>query len=422
MHNNAITGMGVSGAGYPDVAALADLLRNERVVIHNHQRFPECNFPAAQVGAVFSEMDIVSDLKHSAICKEQLCNAQKLVKRHSLVYQTALSAMLQAWNQANLFSQPYGPDEVAIIVAGQNLHLYEQYQAVKKFIKEPAYISPAYAQQFIDSSLMSFLSKFFGIKGCGFTCSAATASGNLGIIQAINLLDERIKCCIVVGAMANLSPVELQGFYNSGALGGDAYLDNPQQACRPFDADHNGFIYGQGCGALVIETTTSAQKRQQPVLAHIIGSAMTLDAQATTQPNLSGEVRVMKKVLAHAYYPRIDYINAHGTGTPLGDDTEARAIEEVFPDKPYINATKALIGHTLWSAAVIECIACIVQLKGGFLHGNINLDKPINPHLNFVGKQGITLPIECALSVSFGFGGINTAIIIKAGEGEFHEL
>jgi malonyl-ACP decarboxylase len=121
----------------------------------------------------------------------------------------------------------------------------------------------------------------------------------------------------------------------------------------------------------------------------------------------------MEKVLTQACHPQVDYINAHGTSTPLGDEVEADAIEQVFQNKPFINATKSLIGHTLWAAAVIECITCIIQLKGGFLHANINLDNPINTRLNFVGKQAIRQNISQALSLSFGFGGINTAILIK---------
>lgn len=252
--------------------------------------------------------------------------------------------------------------------------------------------------------------------------STATASGNAGIIQAIKTLDEQIKCCIVVGAMADLSPVELQGFHNSGALGGDEYLDAPEKACRPFDSAHNGFIYGQGCGCLVIETASAAKKRQQPVLAYIIGAESCLDGSLNTQPTVTGETKVMQKVLAQANDPQVDYINTHGTSTILGDNVEAQAIEEVFQNRPYVNATKSLIGHTLWAAAVIECIACIIQLRGGFLHGNINLDNPITTGLNFVGKQAIKKSLQCALSLSFGFGGINTAILIKTSQGDDDEL
>jgi malonyl-ACP decarboxylase len=408
--------MGVCGAGYPDVAALERLLRQNKTSIQRHQNFPSCQFNAAQIGAILGKIDVVNDLQHSGIEPQRLEAAQKQTRRRSVVYQAAMSAMLQAFHQANLFQQPYDPDEIALIVAGQNLHLNEQYQQYEKFKKEPNYVNPSYAQQFIDTTLMSFLSEFFNIQGNGFQVSAATASGNAAIIQATKILDDKIKCCLVLGPVADLSVVELQAFYNSGALGGENYLECPEKACRPFDQAHNGFIYGQGCGCLVIERKSSAQSRQQPILAQIIGGAMCLDAQSSTAPSLSGEITVMKRVLEQAPKITVDMINTHGTGTPLGDDVEAQAIEAVFANKPFINATKAFIGHTLWSAAVIECIVCILQIQGGFIHGNCNLDNPIHSNLNFVGKSGLSWPTKTALSLSFGFGGINTAILLQTNE------
>lgn len=412
----AVTGMGVCGAGYKDVGALENLLRQNKSAIVRHQHFPACDFNAAQVGAVLEEVNVLDDLANSGIPSELLEKAYTKSRRRSIVYQSAISSALQAFEQAGFLACPCDPDEIAIVIAGQNLHLNEQYRQHEKFNKAPCYVNPGYAQQFIDTTLMSFLSEFFNIQGMGIQVSAATASGNTAILQAIKLLDSNIKYCIVLGALADLSAVELQGFYNSGALGGDAYLEHPEQACRPFDTDHNGFIYGQGAGCLVIETRQNAQKRQQPILANIIAGAMCLDAHAGTTPSLAGEIKVMTKLQAQIPQVNIELINAHGTGTPLGDEIEAQAMHAVFQHQPYINASKALIGHTLWSAAIIEAIVCILQIRGKFIHGNPNLDNPIHTGLKFVGKAGVKQPISTALSLSFGFGGINTAIALQVSE------
>lgn len=413
MNNRVITGMGVCGAGYPNTAALEHLLREGRSSVTLHNLFPDCHFSAARVGAVLENFDIITDLIKSKISAEVLEKAQSELKSKDLVYQTATSAMLQAWEQANLFTNGYHPDEIAIIVAGQNLHLQQQLQAYETFTRNPDSILPSYAQQFIDTTLMSFLSEFFNIRGMGFDIGAATASGNAAILQAVKLLDDQIKCCVVVGAMSALTHVEIQAFHKSKALGGTNWLESPDKACRPFDQDHNGFIYGQGSGCIIIESAEAAEARQQEALASIAGITMLLDADSSIRPTLAGEIALIRKTLNQAKYSTVDYINAHGSSTILGDTIEAEAIATAFQDKPWVNATKALIGHPLWSAAIIECIVCIIQMRGGFLHGNINLDMPINPNVRWVGKTAIQQTINNAMSLSFAFGGLNTALLLQ---------
>jgi malonyl-ACP decarboxylase len=410
----AITGMGIYGAGYKNTAQLLHRLQNGSSCIQRHQAYPECPFSAATIGAILDKVDF--DLNSSAIPTELAAKAAQVTMRKSLVYQSALHALLQAWYQANLQTNFYQPDEIAIIVAGQNLHLRTQYQAASKFNIEPLYVNASYAQQFIDTTLMSFLSEFFNIQGMGFDVGGATASSNLAIQQATKLLDDKIKCCIIIAAMTDLSPVELQAFNQVGALGGEDYADNPSAACRPFDKNHNGFIYGQGSGCIVLETIANAKLRQQPILAKLLAAISCLDAKANTEPSVQGEIRAMQLALAQANITTVDYINPHGTGTPLGDTIEAQAIANVFAHRAFINTTKAITGHTLWAAAMIECIACILQMQHGFLHGNINLDAPIQDKLNFIGKQAIAKTIDTALSMSLGFGGINSAIVLQRGD------
>jgi len=227
--------------------------------------------------------------------------------------------------------------------------------------------------------------------------------------------------CMVVGVLADLSPLALQGFYNVGAMGGHSYQDHPEKASRPFDKRHEGFIYGQGAGCMIIETKDFAIQRQARILGELCAVAHVLDGHGLSEPNLQGEIRVMKHALRQAKLEpeQIDYINTHGTSAPLGDTTEIHACQSVFGkhlSRCWINATKGLIGHTLWSAGVIEAIATLCQLTNGYVHGNRNLEAPIVDNARFVGATTQPAQITTALSNSFGFGGINTSIVIKKWE------
>jgi malonyl-ACP decarboxylase len=273
----------------------------------------------------------------------------------------------------------------------------------------------------MDTDHVGTVSEIFKIQGEGFTVGGSSASGNLAIIKGHQLIQlELVEACLVIGALADLSPLELQGFYNVGAMGGKRYRDQPAQACRPFDRDHEGFIYGQAGGCLVLESFASARKRGIPVLAEIVGASLLLDANRLPNPREEGEVRVMEAALAQAKVKpgQIDYLNAHGTSSPLGDETEVKAIKRVFKENLpglWINSTKGLTGHCLTAAGVIESIAVIIQMQQGFVHPNLNLENPIDSQCRFSRKESNRVSIDISMSNSFGFGGINTCLIFKKG-------
>jgi malonyl-ACP decarboxylase len=226
---------------------------------------------------------------------------------------------------------------------------------------------------------------------------------------------------MVVGSLADLSPMEMQGFVNIGGMGGKAFSDEPARACRPFDSAHEGFIYGQGSGCIILESGECARKRKTSILASMPGGAVVLDGNRLSNPNEDGEVRVMEEALRQAGigYQELDYINAHGTSTPLGDETEIKAIKRVLKERltqVWVNSTKSMTGHCLYSAGVIEAIASIIQMREGFVHPNLNLEHPIDSECRFSGAVTVPAEIKTAMSNSFGFGGINTSIILKIGE------
>lgn len=223
--------------------------------------------------------------------------------------------------------------------------------------------------------------------------------------------------CVVIGTLADFSKVEFQGFQSIGALGGHSFMDSPDEACRPFDLKHEGFIYGQGSACLILESLKSAKNRGVKVLAQILGCSEVLDGNRFSDCKLEGEVRSMKLAIKNANLSICDisYINAHGTSTPLGDNTELTAIRNVYGDRAndiWINSTKGLTGHCLYSAGVVEAIATILQINNGFIHPNINLNDPIEANFKFADKVAVNEVVNIAVSHAFGFGGINSAIVI----------
>jgi malonyl-ACP decarboxylase len=344
---------------------------------------------------------------------------KQCARRSPYAVQCSIAAAAEAWHHAQLFQNPLAPERVGIIIAGNNLTEQYQYSLYEKFKQAPEYLSPTYALHYLDSDQVGTLSEIFEIRGEGFTVGGASASGNLGILKGYQLIQlGLVDVCMVIGPMAHLSPMELQGFYNIGAMGGKRFCNKPEKACRPFDMEHEGFIYGQASGCLILESLKSATTRGVAKLAEITGGALVLDGNHLSNPNEAGEIRAMEKALnlAQIDVTDVDYINTHGTSSPIGDETELKAIRKVFKEKTsdiWINATKAFTGHCLYSAGVIEAIATIIQMNEGFVHPNINLDNPIEYDFKFCGKELTQADIRIALSNSFGFGGINSSLVLQ---------
>lgn len=332
---------------------------------------------------------------------------------------------LEAWQQAQLFKKPLDSYRLGIVAAGSNLSQNYHYGLLPGFQSNPQYLTPKYAIHYMDTDHVGTLSEIFNIQGEGITVGGSSASGNVAIIKGCQSIQLGIlEACAVVGVMADLSPMELQGFYNLGAMGGKRFCNQPGKACRPFDKDHEGFIYGQAAGCLILESLDSAQKRGMPVLAEIEGAALLLDGNRLPNPNAQGEAHAMESALKQASIKptQVDYLNAHGTSSPLGDETEIKAIKTVFNENLshlWINSTKGLTGHCLTAAGVIEAIAAVIQMGEGFVHPNTNLENPIDHECRFCGREARQASIEISMSNSFGFGGINTSIILRKGDKDY---
>lgn len=381
--------------------------------------------PALRIRADIPHFSLAECLEISRLTGEApetaIARAKQLARRSPFPVQTAVATLMEAWIQASLFQMPISPERLGIIVAGHNLTMGICREQTFKYNKAPEYVSPAYALQFMDTDHVGTLSEIFGIEGEGCTVGGASASGNVGIIKARQMLQLGIAdACVVVGALSDLTAIELQGFANIGALGGKS-IREPDRACRPFDRAHEGFIYGQGSGCIILERADSVARRKVSPLAEMAGGAIRLDGNRLSHPNAKGEAGAMERALADSgtAASEVDYINAHGSSSPLGDETELKAIKEVFKEETgriWLNSTKGLTGHCLFSAGVVEAIASILQIRGGFVHPNANLEHPLDVGFRFAGRTAAAAPIQVVLSNSFGFGGINTSIVLKASE------
>lgn len=410
-----ITGMGIVSSIGNDLPAFCKSLKDGRSGIRKMTGIMEPQV-SVNIAAELQDFNFLQLLEQLPAEKTDI--ARRLGRRAPFPVQTSVIAALQAWRSAQLFDHRPSPDRIGLIVAGQNSTQHYQYDMMPKFRKDPEYLSPRYALEFLETNQVGVLSELFEIKGEGLVVGGASATGNVGLIKGYQLVQFGLAdVCLVAGVMADLSPMDLQGFINIGAMGGKKYGDQPEKACRPFDTRHEGFIYGQAGACVIIESERSAMERGVPFIAEIMGTALNLDANSSSDPNADGEALAMLSALNQAGLPAsaIGYVNTHGSSSPLGDKTEAEAISRVFGNNTtlWLNATKGLTGHCLYSAGLVEAIATVEQMRHGFLHGNKNLETPIRNDLHFCGPDAVYHNIEIAMSNSFGFGGINTSIILK---------
>ncbi|MEQ7053650.1 beta-ketoacyl synthase N-terminal-like domain-containing protein [Paenibacillaceae sp. P-4] len=381
---------------------------------------------SASIGAMIRNFDFhaLFDKYQSCLPEDMIQRVQLAVRRTSLAMQTVILSSIEAWYGAQLHESQIDPHRRGLIVAGSNLTQQISYSLYDLFQREPEYISPSYALRFMDTNYVGVLSEIFQIYGEGFSLGAASASGNAAIIKGCQLVKSgEVDACLIVAPVADLSPMEMRAFFNIGALGGRTFQSTPNLACRPFDSEHEGFIYGQASAALIVESLESALSRNAPILGYILGGAFHLDGNRLSNPSVEGEAQVMEQAIKRAgvSLDDIGYINTHGTSSPLGDVTELLAIRTTFGDRVsdiWLNATKSLTGHCLFSSGVVEAIASVIQMNEDFVHPTLNLSSPIESGFRFCVGASASARLDTVMSNSFGFGGINTSIIFGKRRGQ----
>ena len=328
--------------------------------------------------------------------------------------QVAVATLHEAWHDAGL--DAVDPTRIGLIVGGSNVQQRELAQQMLKYQDNVAFLRPTYAMSFMDTDLCGLCSETFGIRGLAITVGGASASGQLATIQAIEAVRSgQVDVCIALGALMDLSFYECQAFRSLGAMGSDRFGHEPALACRPFDRDRDGFIFGEACGAIVIRREGTPRPDGTPPYAALTGWAMAWDGNRNPNPSFDGESTVILKALAMAGLEAdaIDYVNPHGTASRVGDETELAALRACGLDHAWINATKSLVGHGLTAAGLVELIAIMLQMRAGRLHPTRNLENPFDDGFRWVGASPVDHAIERALNMSMGFGGINTAVCLE---------
>ncbi len=282
--------------------------------------------------------------------------------------------------------------------------------------------NPFFIPKMISDIAAGHISIKYGLRGPNYVTVSACASSTNAIIDSFNLIRlGKAHAIVTGGSEAAVNEMGMGGFNALRAL--STRNDSPETASRPFDMERDGFVLGEGAGALILEEYEHAKKRGAKIYAEVIGGGMSGDAYHMTAPHPEGigARNVMLRALEDAEISAtdIDYVNVHGTSTPLGDVAEVKAIQQVFGDHAYnlnISSTKSMTGHLLGAAGAIEAIACIMAVKNDIVPPTINHftdDPALDNKLNFTFGEAQKRTVNVAISNTFGFGGHNTSVIVK---------
>ncbi|MGN6493685.1 MAG: beta-ketoacyl-ACP synthase II [Agriterribacter sp.] len=338
--------------------------------------------------------------------------------------QTALACSDEAVTSAGINKDTVNPDRVGVIFSSGIGGLITFQQEVTEFALGDG--TPRFNPFFIPKMILDIaagqISMRHGFRGPNYAVVSACASSTHAIMDAFNLIRlGKADIILAGGSESVIREAGVGGFNAMKAL--SERNDDPKTASRPFDKERDGFVIGEGAGMLILEELEHARARGANIICEIAGAGATADAHHITAPHPEGRgaKNVMISTLEDAgMKPEdIDYINVHGTSTPLGDISEVKAIQSVFGEHAYklnISSTKSMTGHLLGAAGVIEAIACVLAVKNDIVPPTINHftdDPDLDPNLNFTFWKAQKRPVRAALSNTFGFGGHNASVIVK---------
>lgn len=328
----------------------------------------------------------------------------------------AYMASKQAFEQANITDKYLSENEVGVIFGNDSSAkaVIEAHEIMKEK-KDSALIGSGSIFQSMNSTVNMNLSTIFHLKGINFSVSAACASGSHSIGLGYLLIKQGLQDVILAGGAQETNFYSMSSFDALGTF--STRMDDPTKASRPFDKDRDGLIPSGGAAALVLEDYDHAIARGATILAEVIGYGFSSNGGGISQPSDEGSERAMLRAMQDAGIEAkdIDYVNAHATSTPQGDDYEAKALDKLFSGSDaVISSTKSMTGHECWMAGASEAVYSIIMMQNGFIAPNINLDEPSEAAKNLnLAKTTIEKPLTTVLSNSFGFGGTNSALVLK---------
>lgn len=327
-------------------------------------------------------------------------------------YMATLEAMATAQIDADYLKTHevgilYGNDSVAESVILTNDRIREK--------QDTTLLGSGAVFRTMNSTVTMNLSTLFALRGVNMTISAACASGSHAVGLGYLLLQSGMQEMILCGGAQETNKYSMASFDGLGVF--SMREDTPEQASRPFDASRDGLVPSGGAATLVLETYESAQRRGAPILAEVVGYGFSSNGGHISTPNVEGPAQAMARALANASMQasQIDYINAHATSTPIGDANEAKAIHQIFGSQTPVSSTKSMTGHECWMAGASEIIYSVLMMQHDFIAPNINIERldEDSQKLNIITHTQ-ERPIKAFLSNSFGFGGTNSALVVKS--------
>lgn len=327
----------------------------------------------------------------------------------------AYLATLEALANANIDDSYFDTNEVGILYGNDSVS-----QAIVESIdiardkNDTQLIGSGAIFKSMNSTVTMNLATLFRLRGINMTISAACASGSHAIGLAYMYIKQGLQDMIICGGAQEINKYAMASFDGLGVFATD--IEHPELASRPFDTARSGLVPSGGGATLILESYESAIKRGAPIIAEVLSYGFSSNGGHISTPNVEGPALAMKRALQQANLQPEDiaYINAHATSTPIGDINEAKAIFDVFGNKPYVSSTKSMTGHECWMAGASEIVYSTLMMQNGFIAPNINLENPDEDaqKLNLVSTT-IQKEFDLYLSNSFGFGGTNSAIIVK---------
>ncbi len=347
---------------------------------------------------------------------------RKEARKYDLYTRYALAAVTQAVEDSGLDMEKVDHDRAGVIWGAGIGGLQTFFDETRNYKNETPRFSPFFIPKMIANIAGGVISIKYRFRGPNFTTVSACASASHAMIEAFNMIRMgKARVMITGGSEAAVNEAGVAGFNSMRAI--STRNDDPQTASRPFDKDRDGFVMADGAGALIFEEYESAKKRGAHILAEVGGGGMSADAYHMTAPDPDGRGAhlVMKWALEDAGIDGtdVDYINVHGTSTPLGDISEPRAIIQTFGEHAYklsISSTKSMTGHLLGAAGAVEGIASILAIRNGVIPPTINHftdDPEIDNNLDFTFHEARERNVDVAISNTFGFGGHNATLVFK---------
>jgi 3-oxoacyl-[acyl-carrier-protein] synthase II len=363
--------------------------------------------------------NIAGEVKNFDVTKFGI--TEKEARRMDRFIQLGMAAAIEAWKDCGLTVTDENAERIGVHI-GAGIGGVGTIEETTKLIMEkgPRRVSPFFVPMAIINMISGDLSVMFGFKGPNLAMVTACATATHGIGDAGRLIEYGdADVMIAGGAEGSITPTALAGFGNAKALSGRN--DDPEAASRPWDRDRDGFVLGEGAGIVVLEELEHAKHRGARIYAELVGFGMSGDAYHMTSPPEGGEgaARCMRNALRNAGLNagQVQYVNAHGTSTPLGDRAETRAVKTAFGDhapKLAVSSTKSMTGHLLGAAGGIEAVYSVLAVHHQVAPPTINLENP-DPDcdLDYVPGSARQMKIDVAVSNSFGFGGTNGTLIFK---------